>query len=193
LKPDVRIHGVITHGGGAPNVIPPYTAARFRVRASDPVYAREVVDKVVRCAQAGAMGTGARLEARQYIKPYQNMIPSSTVAGVIARNMVDIGMKLSEREREGAGSTDFGNVSHVVPAAQATLKICGEEAGWHSKEVAAATITPQGHAAIISGAKTLALTAIDLLCQPEELRRAKDEHDRAAGPVRARLAEIAPV
>jgi amidohydrolase len=193
LKPDVRVHGVITHGGGAPNVIPPYTAARFRVRAGDPVYAREVVDKVVRCAEAGALAAGARLEWRQYIKPYQNMIPNYGVADVIAHNMQALGISVSERQREGSGSTDFGNVSHVVPAAQATLRICGEECGWHSTEVADSTVTSDGHAAILKGAKTLALTAIDLLCHPETLQHARDEHERTAGPVRARLREVAPV
>lgn len=190
LRPDVRIHGIITHGGGAPNVIPPYTAARFRIRAADPVYAREVVDKVVRCAEAGALATGARLEWRQYIKPYQNMITNHVVGDTIARNMVQIGIGGARVSRDGAGSTDFGNVSHVVPAAQATLRICGEECGWHSKEVAASTITPEGHAAILRGAKIMAMTAIDLLCRQEDLRMASDEHEQTAGPVRDRLAAI---
>lgn len=193
LKPDVRVHGVITHGGGAPNVIPPYTAARFRVRSADPVYAREVVDKVVRCAEAGALAAGATLKWRQYIKPYQNMIPSSRVSSLIERNMRALGLPLSERAQDGAGSTDFGNVSHVVPAGQAVVRICGEEAGWHSKEVANSTITPLGHEAILNGAKTLAMTAIDLICSPEDVQVAHEEHDLTAGPVRARLREIAPV
>jgi amidohydrolase len=193
VKPDVRIHGVITHGGGAPNVIPPYAAARFRVRAADPVYAREIVDKVVRCAEAGALAAGARLEWRQYIKPYQNLIPNVTVANVLARNLSALGVQFHERTHEGAGSTDFGNVSHVVPSAQASIRICGEECGWHSKEVAASTLTPDGHAAIVRGAKLLAMTAIDLLCRPEELQRARDEHERTAVPVRERLQQVAPV
>jgi metal-dependent amidase/aminoacylase/carboxypeptidase family protein len=163
------------------------------VRAADPVYARQVVDKVVRCAEAGALAAGARLEWRQYIKPYQNLIPNITIANVLSRNLMALGVELHERSHEGAGSTDFGNVSHVVPSAQASLRICGEECGWHSKEVAASTITPDGHAAIIRGAKLLALTAIDLLTRPEELRRARDEHERTAAPVRARLREVAPV
>jgi amidohydrolase len=193
LKPDVRVHGVITHGGGAPNVIPPYAAARFRVRSADPVYAREVVDKVVRCAEAGALAAGARLEWRQYIKPYQNMIPNGFVSNAISRNLREIGIIPQERLQEGAGSTDFGNVSHVAPSGQAIVRICGEEAGWHSREVADSTITPLGHAAILNGAKALALTAIDLLCRPEELQQAREEHDLTAGPIRARLREIAPV
>lgn len=190
LRPDVRIHGIITHGGTAPNVIPPYTAARFRVRSADPVYAREVADKVVRCAEAGAMAAGARLEWRQYIKPYQNMITNHVVGDTIARNMLQFGYGGAKVSRDGAGSTDFGNVSHVVPSAQATLRICGEECGWHSKEVAASTITPAGHAAILRGAKIMAMTAIDLLCRPEDLRAASEEHDQTAGPIRDRLAAI---
>jgi amidohydrolase len=193
LKPDVRVHGVITHGGGAPNVIPPYTAARFRVRSADPVYAREVVDKVVRCAEAGALAAGARLEWRQYIKPYQNMIPNGRVSSLIERNMAALGVRLNERMQEGAGSTDFGNVSHVVPAGQAIVRICGEECGWHSREVADSTITPEGHDAILTGARTLAMTAIDLICSQDDLRIAREEHDINAAPVRARLLEIAPV
>jgi amidohydrolase len=193
LKPDVRVHGVITHGGGAPNVIPPYTAARFRVRSADPAYAREVVDKVVRCAEAGALAAGARLEWRQYIKPYQNMIPNQRVSALIERNMRELGLSLSGRVQEGAGSTDFGNVSHVVPAGQAIVRICGEECGWHSREVADSTITPTGHEAILDGAKTLAMTAIDLICQQDELKQAREEHDITAAPVRARLLEVAPV
>jgi amidohydrolase len=193
LRSDARVHGVITHGGGAPNVIPPYTAARFRLRAADPIYAREVVDKVVRCGEAGALAAGARLEWRQYIKPYQNMIPNHTVADAIARNMSSLGMQPSQMQRDGAGSTDFGNVSHVVPSAQASLRICGEECGWHSKEVAASTVSPEGHAAILKGAKLLALTAIDMLCSPEELHAAREEHDQMAAPVRARLEAVAPL
>lgn len=193
LRPDVRIHGVITHGGAAPNVIPAYTAARFRVRAADPVYAREVVDKVVRCAQAGALAAGARLEWRQYIKPYQNMIPNHQVAGVIAQSLGELGVKPAERTREGSGSTDFGNVSHVVPAAQATIRICDDDITWHSKEVAASTVSDEGHQAIVRGAKVLALSAIELLCRPEILRSARDEHDRTAAPVRDRLRQVTPV
>jgi metal-dependent amidase/aminoacylase/carboxypeptidase family protein len=193
LKPDVRIHGVITHGGTAPNVIPAYTAARFRVRAADPVYAREVVDKVVRCAEAGALAAGARLEWRQYIKPYQNMIPNEAVADVLSRNLADLGVEISERGRDGSGSTDFGNVSHVVPAGQVIVRICDDDITWHSKDVAASTVTAAGHEAIVRGAKVLALSAIEMLLQPEELRAARDEHDRIAAPVREKLREVAPV
>jgi metal-dependent amidase/aminoacylase/carboxypeptidase family protein len=147
----------------------------------------------VRCAEAGALAAGARLEWRQYIKPYQNMIPNTGVSGVIAQNLAQLGVQPSEKAREGSGSTDFGNVSHVVPAAQAIIRICDDDITWHSKEVAASTVSEEGHAAIVRGAKVLAMSAIDMLCQPEYLRAARDEHDRTAAPVRNKLLSIAPV
>ncbi len=180
VRPDARIHGVITYGGGAPNVIPPYTSCRFRVRATDPAYCRELVERVVACAEAGARATGARLEWREYIRPYQNMVPNHTIGAVFRSNLEALGRDVrEERSRDGSGSTDFGNVSHRVPAVYAYLGICGPEAGWHSKEVAAATKTARGHAAIVDGAKSLAMTAIDLLTDEALRDEARREHREA--------------
>ena len=88
------------------------------------------------------------------------------------------------------GSTDFGNVSQVVPAMAANFAICGKEAGWHSKEVAAATRTQQGHRALRYLAKTLAMTALDLLGNPDLIAQAKREHEEAMAPVREGLAKL---
>ncbi len=180
VRPDARIHGVITYGGGAPNVIPPLTRCRFRVRAADPTYARELVDRVVACAEAGATATGARMEWREYLRPYFNMVPNHAIGAVLRSNLEALGRDVrDERTRDGSGSTDFGNVSHRVPAVYAYLGICGPEAGWHSKEVAAATKTARGHAAILAGAKSLAMTAIDLLADDALRDEAHQEHREA--------------
>lgn len=176
LRPSVRVHGVITSGGGAPNVIPPYTAARFRVRATTPDEAEQVFQKVIRCAEAGAMAAGARLEWSEYIKPYLNMIPNRAIGGAFGENLRTLGLDVQESTTaDGAGSTDFGNVSHRVPAVEAYLRICGPEAGWHSTEVARATVGDEGHAAIVNGASGLAMTAIDLLTSPSLLENARSE------------------
>ena len=180
VRPDARIHGVITYGGGAPNVIPPLTRCRFRVRAADPTYARELVDRVVACAEAGATATGARMEWREYLRPYFNMVPNHAIGAVLRSNLEALGRDVrDERTRDGSGSTDFGNVSHRVPAVYAYLGICGPEAGWHSEEVAAATKTARGHAAILAGAKSLAMTAIDLLADDALRDEAHREHREA--------------
>ncbi|MBX0331571.1 M20 family metallopeptidase, partial [Oscillochloris sp. ZM17-4] len=192
VRSDARIHGVITHGGTAPNVIPSYTACRFRVRAADPAYARDLVRRVVACAEAGAAASGARMEWREYMPPYLNMVPNSSLGDAFKANLEALGRPMSvrrERGGGGAGSTDFGNVSHRIPVSCAMLKICGPEAGWHTREVAAATRTPEGHAAIIDGAKSLAMTAIDILFDAALRERAAQEH-RAAMDLKACVASL---
>lgn len=180
VRSDARIHGIITHGGTAPNVIPAYTACRFRVRAADPSYARDLVRRVVACAEAGATATGARMEWREYMPPYLNTVPNHTVGAAFRRNLEALGRTVNERkEKGGSGSTDFGNVSHQVPVSCAYLEICGTEAGWHSHEVAAATRTARGHAAIVDGARSLAMTALDVLFDPDLRAQAHQEHAEA--------------
>ena len=180
VRSDARIHGIISYGGGAPNVIPPYTSCRFRVRGTDAAYCEELVRRVVACAEAGATATGCRMEWKEYIRPYLNMVPNHALGASFRENLEALGRDVQgERSREGSGSTDFGNVSHRVPSVYAYLGICGPEAGWHSKEVAAATKTPRGHAAIIAGAKSMAMTAIDILTDDALREQAKQEHRQA--------------
>jgi amidohydrolase len=177
VRSDARIHGIITNGGTAPNVIPSLTTARFRVRAADAAYASELVQRVVACAEAGSTATGTTMEWREYMPPYLNMIASRSLGAAFGENLGAIGRPMGVREgHDGAGSTDFGNVSHRVPAICAMLKICGKEAGWHSREVAAATSTAEGHAAILDGAAGMALTAIDVLSDAALRDAAKAEH-----------------
>ncbi|MEI7646438.1 MAG: amidohydrolase [Chloroflexales bacterium] len=180
VRSDARIHGVITHGGTAPNVIPSYTACRFRVRAADPAYARDLVRRVVACAEAGATASGAHMEWRAYMPPYLNMVPSHSLGEAFKANLETLGRPITERnERSGVGSTDLGNVSHRIPVSCAYLKICGPDAGWHTREVAAATRSAAGHAAIVDGAKSLAMTALDILFDASLRRRAAEEHAEA--------------
>ncbi len=179
-RDDARLHGVILHGGSAPNVIPHYTKARFRVRAKDRPYADELQRRVIACAEGAATATGTRMEWREYARPYLNTLPNSTLAQAFGANMEAIGRTLTpDAEHDGAASTDLGNVSQVIPVVQAILGICGREAGWHTKEVAAATKTERGHAAIVAGARSIAMTAIDLL-SGDELRARAWEEQRAA-------------
>jgi metal-dependent amidase/aminoacylase/carboxypeptidase family protein len=92
--------------------------------------------------------------------------------------MEALGRILAPAEEVNA-STDFGNVSQVVPTAYALFGICGEDVGWHSKGVAAATRSERGHDALIAAAKTLAMSTLDLLGDPDLITRAKQEHKAA--------------
>jgi metal-dependent amidase/aminoacylase/carboxypeptidase family protein len=192
VRSEARIHGVVTSGGGAPNVIPPFAACRFRIRSYDPVYAAELKERVINCASGAATATGTRLEWKEYIKPYQSYVANHAIGDVMKENLVALGRDVREdRSQEGGGSTDFGNVSHEVPSVYAYLAICGEDAGWHSKEVAVATKTERGHETLLVGAKLMAMTAIDLLTNGDTLPSAKREHETAMQPIREGLARVA--
>lgn len=180
VRPEARIHGVITHGGGATNVIPPYAACRFEIRSFDVGYAQELRSRVIACAEGAATATGAGLEWHEYVKPYLSYLPNDVLGGVMRANMEALGRTVVRGE-EVFASTDFGNVSQVVPTAQGLFGICGEEAGWHSKEVAAATKSERGHAALIAAAKTLAMSTLDLLGDAELIAKARREHQTSVG------------
>ncbi|MEY2844467.1 MAG: Thermostable carboxypeptidase 1 [Chloroflexota bacterium] len=181
IRTDARIHGIITHGGTAPNVIPSYTAARFRIRAADIAYTKELFARVIACAEAGAKATGCRLEWHEYMPAYLNMLPNRALGETFTQNLELIGRQARKpASRTGAGSTDLGNVSHHVPAICAYLEICDTSAGWHSTAVADATITPKGHKAILDGAVSMAYTAIDLLLDGTTLDAARHEFTATA-------------
>ncbi len=180
VKEDVRIHGVITKGGVAPNIIPDYAEIRMYVRAKHMDYLKEVEEKVKKCAEGAALATGAKIKFRQTARTYANMITNKALAGAFARNLEALGRKVSPPEpKSGGGSTDMGNVSQVVPSIHPYIAICkpGTATG-HSKEFAKATISEMGHKALVDGAKALAMTAVDIFTDSSLLEAAKKEFAR---------------
>ena len=177
LTDDVRIHGVITTGGGAPNVIPDYTAAEFLVRAEEKEHAVEVLEQVEACARAGALAAGARVELTRGKRHYANMIPNTVLADLFDANLEALGRPVvfpSPKER--MGSTDMGNVSQVVPSLHPYVQIAPETVRGHTLEFRAAAASPEGHAGMMDAAKALAMTAVDLICRPELVEQAWAEH-----------------
>ena len=119
LREDVRIHGIITDGGRAPNVVPEFAAANFMLRCRDRNYLADVVvDRVRQAAEGAALMTGARLEVQEFYPFYENVRPNSVVAAALRANAESIGIKLDQQlpGRQGsAASTDFGNLSQAIP------------------------------------------------------------------------------
>ncbi len=177
LADDVRIHGIITHGGSAPNIIPDYTAAEFLVRAAEKDDALAVLARVEDCARAGALAAGAEVKLTRGDQYYANMVPSTVLADLFDANLTALGREVQPPEpNERMGSTDMGNVSHVVPALHSYITIAPEEVAGHSPEFRAAAASPEGHAGLLDAAKALAMTAIDLFCKPELVDAAWEEH-----------------
>jgi amidohydrolase len=173
LKEDIRIHGIVTHGGDAPNIVPEYAVARFFVRSEDNKRLRETVVKVENCARGAALATGTELNIKRFNHLYETMNSNSVLAEVLKKNVERIGLRI-EGIKKGKGSTDFGNVSGIVPACELAIRL-GNGIVPHTKEFLNASSSEEGYNVMILGAKVMAMSAIDLLQSPDLLERAKEE------------------
>lgn len=175
IKERARIHGIITHGGEAPNVVPAYAAGSFLVRAEDEAYLDELKEKVLNCFKAASTASGARLEYKWSGIYYAPLLVNSALAEVFAKNLESLGRKVAPPMNRAFGSTDMGNVSAVVPSIHPTVAIAPLEVLEHSPEFCAAAASEMGHRGLIDGAKALAMTVVDLIAQPEAMARVKEE------------------
>ncbi|HSR33876.1 MAG TPA: M20 family metallopeptidase [Anaerolineae bacterium] len=173
LRDDARVHGIITHGGDAPNIVPEYTQARFYVRAADTPYTLEVIERIRGCAEGGARATNARLVFSEYAPHYDNRLPNEKLYDLAEANMAMLGLELSAPD-ERMGSSDMGNVSQVVPSIHPYVAIGPEDMGGHTAEFCEAAGSPAGHEGMLKAAKILAMTAVDLLAVPNNLVEAKE-------------------
>ena len=176
IKDRARIHGVITHGGEAANVVPAYSAATFLVRATDNAYLDELKQKVLNCFEGAALATGARLDYRWGETVYAPMKNNMVLAQLFARNLESLGRRVDPFESHfGFGSTDVGNVSQVVPAIHPSVAIASSDVLLHSSEFVLAAASDSGHGGLLDAAKALAMTVVDLLNEPQALAKIKDE------------------
>ena len=179
VRSDVRIHGIILSGGAAANIIPDYAAIRYRTRADDSEYLAEIVERVVACAEGAAKATGCRLEWKEYMPGYENTMPNKVLLELMSANLRALGTQVNnDRRRSGRGSTDFGNVSRRVPGIEARIAITDQiDTPGHSIEFREAAGSDMGRQAMLTAAKGLAMTAVDLLTNHDNLKRAKDVFD----------------
>jgi amidohydrolase len=161
LRPSDRVHGIVTKGGDAPNVIPAHTTATWMVRAATLEQLEEVRAKVVRCFEAGALATGAALELSEDHEPYSEMRHDHDLSALYQRNAEALGRSFVDRSDRGAGSTDMGNVSLALPSIHPTIGIDALPAVNHQPEFTAKCVTPAADQAVFDGAVAMAWTAID--------------------------------
>jgi amidohydrolase len=175
IRPTDRVHGIITKGGDAPNIVPAHTAAKYMARAETLDDLQGVMPKVIRCFEAGALATGARLEITGGDKPYAHVIHNATIAALYQRNAEALGRSFVDLP--SAASTDMGNVSLVMPTIHPLIGINSLPAVNHQPEFTAACVTPDADRAIHDGALAMAWTAIDL-ARDETLRNHLIAHGR---------------
>ncbi len=181
VRMDARMHGIITNGGEASNVVPKYARCQFGIRAADSAYLTELVGKVRRIAEGAALITGCRLEFTERENGSVDTRPSYTIGAVYEEHMQRAGLDLQRPERGRImASTDFGSVSHRVPSVCGSFVIAHEDIPGHSQEVVDASGSDFGYDQTLKISTAMAWTAVDLLLQPELLAEAKDEHAQFA-------------
>jgi amidohydrolase len=164
LRPGDRVHGIVTCGGAAPNVVPERTTADYMVRARRLEDLAHVRRRVEQCFEAGALATGATLSMRERSPVYADVRHDEPLARCYQRNAEALGRRFAVPAallERAAGSTDLGNVSHVLPAIHPVIGIDSLPAVNHQPEFAAHCATPAADRAVHDGALALAWTAID--------------------------------
>ncbi|WP_243158141.1 M20 family metallopeptidase [Aminipila terrae] len=148
---DVRMHGIISHGGVAPNIVPDYAETRFYFRAQEKKNLEKVIEKVKKCAEGAASMTGATVKISNFENSYDNLRTNTTLSEIFNANLMSLGEKEIRAASNGIGSIDMGNVSQVVPTIHPWIGIGDPELILHSKEFADYTITDNGKATIYKG------------------------------------------
>jgi amidohydrolase len=169
-----RIHGIVTNGGVAPNVVPAHTSAKYIIRSETLDQLTELRPKVHRCFEAGALATGARVAITGGDKPYAEMRHDDVMAMFYRRNSEALGRafpNLGEWETRPTGSTDMGNVSLAMPSIHPMIGINSLPAVNHQPEFTAHCITEDADQAMIDGALAMAWTSIDLATNREARER----------------------
>ena len=177
IRQTERIHGIVTHGGDAPNIVPKLTTAAYFVRAANSEELQVLKERVVRCFEAGALATGCELEVSWLVKDYEFVRMNPTIGEVYEANLEKTGRSALPRQVIGnqAASTDMGNVSHVVPSIHPMMSIDSLPAVNHQAEFAAASISPAGDRAVVDAALVLASTVVDIATTPGAVDRLREE------------------
>ncbi|KKF01477.1 M20 family peptidase [Mycolicibacterium obuense] len=178
---DVRVHGVMTNGGEAPNAIPQRTEGRWYVRAGTLAQLGELEDRVTRCFEAGAHATGCELTITPESKPYAEFRTDEALLERYVRRAGELGRRFSAGSDSlmNRASTDMGNVSQRISAIHPYIGIDSLPAVNHQPEFAAAAASPAADRAAVDGALALALTLLDAASDSGTRQRLLDAESTA--------------
>uniref|UniRef100_H3DPD3 Peptidase M20 domain-containing protein 2 n=1 Tax=Tetraodon nigroviridis TaxID=99883 RepID=H3DPD3_TETNG len=177
MRPDWRVHGVIKHGGLKPNIIPDYTELEYYLRTPTRAELPVLKEKAERCFRSAAVATGCEVEIQYARNAFDNILRIPELEQLFERNGKSLGMDFTTDEdvlTNESGSTDFGNVTFVVPGIHSYFYI-GSNALNHTPEYTVAAGDDKAQFFTLRTAKALAMTALDLLLQPKAMQRVKQE------------------
>jgi amidohydrolase len=169
-----QVHGIVTNGGQATNVIPAHSEMQYTMRAADGASLRRLEDRMADCFLAGAVASGCDYQVEQTAPVYRELRSDPWLAAACRDEMVRLGRTPVSADIEAAlplGSTDMGNVTQVMPAIHPVIGIDGNGAAIHHPGFAAAAIGPSADEAVVDGAIMLARTVVRLAQAPSERDR----------------------
>jgi len=193
IRQTERIHGIITEGGLAANIVPERAGCRFYVRAADMHDLAALKIRVQSCFEAAALATGCRIKTYWGNSDYTDLKVNWPMAEAYARNIQALGRELTPLPNIPTGftgSTDMGNVSHRVPSIHPMLAVAPDGVIIHNAEFARWAASERGDAAVIDGAKSLAQTALDLMCDTVLLDRTRADFAATAELSKSALARL---
>lgn len=175
LPKGVLIHGVITDGGEAANIIPAHTKASFYIRAPYFELCEKCTEKVIKIGEGSALATGCKFSYDDSLNSVKQMLIIPRFEELFVEEARRLGLAVKTKNCKSIGSTDAGNVSQVVPTIHPTIQICEEQITLHTDEFREAAHSQRADQAVLDGATILSRIAVRLLMEPATLQAIKDE------------------
>lgn len=180
LKSDVRIHGIITKGGYAPNIIPDECICRFEVRSEKRSYLNKVSEKVKNCARGAALMTGAKLEISNFENSFDDLRVNNILMEIAKKNLKMYGIKDFVEIKGSSGSTDLGNVSYVCPTMYGNIGVGDGKTNPHEEKFLDYVNSVEAKEKALIVVQALTCSALELYENPETLKKAKEELKKIA-------------
>jgi amidohydrolase len=164
IRPDERIHGIFLKGGDKPNIVPVFASQHWYVRSPRLDTLEKLKERVLACLEAGATAAGCDFEFEWQEPTYADLVPNQALVERYDANARRLGREpeAPDRRNQVVGSTDMGNISHLVPSIHPMIKVAPADVSIHTPAFADYAASPSGDEAVLDGAKILALTVADL-------------------------------
>ena len=188
IAPGERIHGIITHGGDKPNIVPALARSQWMVRSPKLAGLDRLKARFLACLQGGADAAGCEMDVKWSDVVYADMLDNRAIGERYRANAEALGRTVRPPSTKGrvVGSTDMGNVSYELPAIHPMIQVAPLGVPMHTPEFAGFAGGPEGDRAVIDGAKALAFTVADLWLDDGLVGSARAEWEAAVGASRSR-------
>ena len=178
VKSDVRIHGIVSNGGEAPNIVPEKASCKFYIRASERSYLDEVTKKVINCAKGAEVMTGAKLSYRYFENSFDNIVNNKALQDITKNNLIEVGITDILEGKDGpVGSTDIGNVSQVCPTMYTEIALDINPMVYvHEKEFLNYANSKEAYDKLHKSVKAMVGCALDIYLEDDLLNEIKKNH-----------------